>query len=211
MDANREAGFDPVRMAREGRFQVNDIGVICILQRASRDLAELARRLGGDPLAEEMDAHVARTHAAVQALWSSRWQQPVSRDVLTGALLDEPTSAGLLAAYAGFSGDISAAVRDSLAQTRHGVASTRRASPAYDAPRYWRGPVWQHINLLIACGLREQCHTDLYERIREDSARLFEQAGFHEYFHPETGSGLGGKDFSWTAATYLHWIAADAV
>jgi len=211
MDANREAGFDPVRMAQEGRFQVNDIGIVCILQRASRDLAALARRFGGEALADEMDAQVTKTQAAMPALWSARWQQPVSRNVLTGELLDEPTSAGLLAAYAGFDADIAPAVRDALAQTRHGVASTRPASPAYDAPRYWRGPVWQHINLLIACGLREQGHADLYTRIRDDSAGLFEQAGFHEYFHPETGSGLGGKDFSWTAATYLHWIAAEAV
>ena len=211
MDANREAGFDPVRMAREGRFQVNDIGIVCILQRASRDLAALARLMGEEPAAQEMEAQVQRTHVAVGALWSERWQQPVSRDLLTGELLDEPTSAGLLAAYAGFELDIRAAVADSLARTAFGIASTRPASGAYDAPRYWRGPVWQHINLLVARGLQEQGHADLAERIRADSARLFEQAGFHEYFHPETGSGLGGKDFSWTAATYLYWIAADAV
>lgn len=210
MDANREAGFDPVRMAREGRFQVNDIGVICILQRASRDLAALARQLGAHAIAAEMETQVQRTHQAITALWSERWQQPVSRDLLTGELLDKPTSAGLLAAYAGFDADISTAVSDSLAQTTHGVASTHPASPGYDAPRYWRGPVWQHINMLIATGLQEQGHTDLAARIRADSASLFDKAGFHEYFHPETGSGLGGKDFSWTAATYLYWIAADA-
>lgn len=209
MDANREAGFDPVRMTQVGRFQVNDIGTICILQRASRDLAALARSLGEPEAAAEMEAQVLRTQQALPALWSSRWQQPVSRDLLTGELLDEPTSAGLLAAYAGFECDIGPAVRDSLAQTAHGLASTRPASAAFDAPRYWRGPIWQHINLLVACGLREQGHGELAERIRADSARLFEQAGFHEYFHPETGGGLGGKDFSWTAATYLHWIAAD--
>ena len=209
MDANREAGFDPARMAREGRFQVSDIGIICILQRASRDLAALARLVGEDGVANELEGHVQRTQQAVAALWSTRWQQPVSRDLLTGALLDEPTSAGLLAAYAGFDCDISPAVRDSLAQTAHGLASTRPASPSFDAPRYWRGPVWQHINLLVARGLREQGNADLAEHIRSDSLHLLEHAGFHEYFHPETGGGLGGKDFSWTAATYLVWMAAD--
>ncbi len=210
MDANRQAGFDPVLMARNGRFQVNDIGVICILQRASRDLAALALQLGDAAGAAEMQAQVQRTHQAVGALWSARWQQPVSRCLLSGQLLDEPTSAGLLAAYAGFAVDISTAVQDSLAQTRHGVASTRPASAAFDAPRYWRGPVWQHINLLVARGLQEQGHSELAERIRADSLALFENAGFHEYFHPNTGAGLGGKDFSWTAATYLHWMTAPA-
>lgn len=210
MDANREAGFDPVRMARDGRFQVNDIGIICILQRASRDLAALCTQFGLATDAAEMLTYVSTTQQAVGALWSERWQQPVSRDLLTGELLDEPTSAGLLAAYAGFDVDISRAVHDSLSQTVFGLASTRPSSPAHDAPRYWRGPVWQHMNLLIARGLLEQGHADLAGRIRADSARLFERAGFPEYFHPQTGNGLGGKDFSWTAATYLHWIAADA-
>jgi hypothetical protein len=210
MDANREAGFDATRMAQEGRFQVNDIGVICILQRASRDLAHLARLLGEEAAAAEMEGQVQRTQAAVPALWSQRWQQPVSRDLLTGCLLDEPTSAGLLSAYAGFDADISAAVMDSLSQTAFGLASTRRDCSAYDAPRYWRGPVWQHINLLVAQGLKERGQAELSQRIRADSARLFARSGFHEYFHPETGSGLGGKDFSWTAATYLYWIAGEA-
>jgi hypothetical protein len=210
MDANREAGFDPVRMAREGRFQVNDIGIICILQRASRDLVHLARQLGEDAAAGELWANVERTQRAVSALWSGRWQQPVSRDLLTGELLDEPTSAGLLAAYAGFDCDIGPAVRDTLAASAYGIASTRRGAARYDAPRYWRGPVWQHINLLIARGLAERGRADLAGRIQGLSARLFEQAGFHEYYHPETGSGLGGRDFSWTAATYLYWTAAEA-
>jgi hypothetical protein len=210
MDANRAAGFDPVRMAREGRFQVHDIGIICILQRASRDLAALARQLGEEDAARELQAHVERTHHAARALWSTRWQQPVSRDLLTGELLDEPTSAGLLAAYAGFDSDIGPAVQATLAASAYGVASTRCGASTYDAPRYWRGPVWQHINLLIARGLAEQGHAALAGRIRALSARLFEQAGFHEYYHPETGSGLGGRDFSWTAATYLYWAATEA-
>ncbi len=207
MDANRDAGFDPQRMLEAGRFQVNDIGIVCILQRASRDLAVLAARFGDEAAASEMRLHVDRTQQAVAALWSDRWQQPVSRDALTGELLDQPTSAGLLSAYAGFGFDIAPAVQAGLDETAYGVASTRRTAPTYDAPRYWRGPVWQHINLLISQGLAEQGQAALAARIRDSSVRLFERSGFHEYYHPETGSGLGGRDFSWTAATYLHWIA----
>lgn len=210
MDANRQAHFDPAQMIRLGRFQVNDIGVISILHRATRDLVTLCRLTGDEPSAREMEEQVRRTEAAVGALWSPRWKQFVSRDVLSGELLDQPTSAGLLSAYAGFEADIREAVMDSLDQAPYGIPSTRPCSGSYEAARYWRGPVWQHINLLVARGLQEQGHADLYKRVRFNSERLFEGAGFHEYFHPETGSGLGGKDFSWTAAVYLHWIAAQA-
>ena len=29
--------------------------------------------------------------------------------------------------------------------------------------------------------------------------------GFREAFDPRTGEGLGGRDFSWTAAMWLEW------
>ena len=72
---------------------------------------------------------------------------------------------------------------------------------------YWRGPVWQHMNMLIATGFRDRGHAALALAIRNQSERLFSASGFHEYYDPLSGAGLGGKNFSWTAATYLHWIA----
>jgi alpha,alpha-trehalase len=33
--------------------------------------------------------------------------------------------------------------------------------------------------------------------------RLPDRSGFYEYFDPMTGEGLGGPDFTWTAAIYL--------
>lgn len=38
---------------------------------------------------------------------------------------------------------------------------------------------------------------------------LIEGAGFFEYFCPLTGRGCGGDGFSWTAATWLAWAAAE--
>jgi hypothetical protein len=32
-------------------------------------------------------------------------------------------------------------------------------------------------------------------------------AGCHEYFHPDTGAGLGSPAFSWTAALLLDLLA----
>ena len=33
------------------------------------------------------------------------------------------------------------------------------------------------------------------------------RAGCHEYFHPDTGAGLGSPAFSWTAALLLDLLA----
>jgi glycogen debranching enzyme len=206
MDFNSAVGFDPVRIFNECPYRVNDIGIISILQRSSVDLVALCTEFGMDDAAREMQAQVDRTHHAVQALWSPRWRQYVSRDTLTGRLLEVPTSAGLLAAYAGFPNDCAATVADWLEETRFGIPSTRSTFGGFEPLRYWRGPVWQHMNMLIATGLADHGHTALAERIRFDSAELLRKQGFHEYYDPLTGNGLGGAEFSWTAATYLHWV-----
>jgi hypothetical protein len=209
MDLNRELGFDPQRILVECPYQVHDIGIISILQRATRDLAALYAEFGLAAEAAEMQAHVARTQQAVQQLWSTRWQQYVSRDVRTGELLDVPTSAGLLAAYAGFGQDCAGTTSQWLAETPFGLPSTRSTAPGFEPRRYWRGPVWQHINLLIARGLADTGHAGLAQQLRTVSESLFARSGFHEYYDPLSGDGLGGTHFSWTAATYLHWIQPD--
>lgn len=205
MDFNQQVGFDPVRIMAECPYRVNDIGIICILQRASRDLVSLCQLLGLDAAAERLQQRVDITHQAVEALWSERWQQYVSRNAITGELLDAPTSAGLLAAYAGFARPIADTVRQWIAETAFGLPSARASAPGFEARRYWRGPVWQHINMLIAKGF-EGTDDALARQIQQTSRSLIQRTGFHEYYDPLTGDGLGGAHFSWTAATYLFWL-----
>ena len=39
--------------------------------------------------------------------------------------------------------------------------------------------------------------------VRNDTINLINEHGMSEYFDPSDGDGLGGMDFSWTAAVYL--------
>ena len=129
----------------------------------------------------------------------------VSRDAITGALLDAPTSAGLLAAYAGFAKPCTATVRQWLSETAYGLPSARATAPGFEPRRYWRGPVWQHINMLIGKSFEGQDDA-LAAQIQATSQALIQRVGFHESYDPLTGDGLGGAHFSWTAATYLFWL-----
>ena len=89
------------------------------------------------------------------------------------------------------------------------VANTPTDSPEYAPEHYWRGNVWPCLNWLIYQGLRRYGFNDIADELATRSFSLLEQSGFWEYYHPETGQGLGGKEFSW-AAVILDMIASAA-
>jgi alpha,alpha-trehalase len=61
------------------------------------------------------------------------------------------------------------------------------------------------VNFMIGQGFDECGAVETAQRIRDDTAALISSAGFCEYFDPRNGEGLGGGDFSWTAAVALAW------
>jgi glycogen debranching enzyme len=67
----------------------------------------------------------------------------------------------------------------------------------------WRGPIWSVVNWMIAEGFAGYGFEAAAARIRADTRALVTKNGFWEYFDPRDGTGLGGPDFSWTAAIDL--------
>ena len=59
------------------------------------------------------------------------------------------------------------------------------------------------MNHMITIGLNDAGEDELANRIQSDTRQLVELNGMAEYFDPMDGTGLGGTDFSWTAAIYL--------
>ena len=52
-------------------------------------------------------------------------------------------------------------------------------------------------------GLEAYGYQDHGARLRKTIIELCEKEGFHEYFDPTTGGGLGSSLFSWSAALLL--------
>ena len=88
------------------------------------------------------------------------------------------------------------------------VPSTDPGFAGFEPKRYWRGPIWAVVNWMIAAGFAAANDTTSAARIRADTVALIEASGLSEYFDPMTGEGIGGADFSWTAAIYLLWSNA---
>ena len=89
----------------------------------------------------------------------------------------------------------------------HGIPTVAPTDPAYQPAEpawgeawqhpHWRGPIWMVPHWCIYHGLLRYGFTKPAEVIKQKSHSLIERNGFREYFHPESGVGMGAHDFTW--------------
>lgn len=209
----REQSWDQEKIYRNGPFLMADPGVQFILLRADRDLLKLAQLLGSSDAIGQIEHWISNAENGSKMLWNEDVQAFCARDLKTGAIGDAVTNASMLSFYAGIGTPIQRAAmanhaRDILNTVPFGFPSWDPRHLQFDARRYWRGPVWAIMNYLISSGLAEQNESELATRIQNDTLKLINDSGFFEYFDPLTGAGLGGNDFTWTAAIQLAWRCA---
>ena len=197
-------------ITRLSPFRIADVATNCILLRADRDLLTLAERLGEPAAAEEIRAWIARAEAVFSYFVDPATGLWHSFDQTAGVRTPAPTHAGFLAFWAGLGNQALAENLEAwIAKAPHAIASVAPDHPRFDSKRYWRGPIWAIANFMIAEGLKQADHLTLAERIRADTRRLIETAGYYEYFDALDGAGLGGRHFTWTAAMWLAWAGSD--
>lgn len=213
----RDLGWDNTRLHDASPFQIVDPGFNGILIRSCADVADLAARLGLTDIAAQSRAMADKGIAAMETLWSDAHSQYLCLDRTTGDLIDSPSIAGLLAAFAAIPKDRSAAIARRLEQlgkvSAYLVASHDPTAPEFDGSRYWRGPVWLIVNYMIADGMDRAGQPAIVKRIMSDCLRLIEKSGFAEYYDPITAEPCGGAHFTWTAAMVIeilntHEVAA---
>ncbi|MTI19384.1 hypothetical protein E1162_19250 [Rhodobacteraceae bacterium RKSG542] len=207
----REHNWDPYAIATNCPFFVADPAMTFILLRADRDLLALAKELGEDEAATELEEWIARTESGISILWNEDLQAFTVFDLRSGTKGDGISSASFLAPYAGISNP--QYIEPMLAHFDRIASQVTYMMPSYDPDheafepmRYWRGPVWGILNYMIAKGLGEIGEDSRAARMRDDTAALIAKSGFAEYFNPFTGDGAGGSSFSWTSAIWLDWV-----
>ena len=208
VDLFRDVGWEPEKMLTASPFRVADIATNAILLRAERDLLALAARFGQAGDAAEISARAERMQSAIGGLWSARLGLFHSLDLIDQTPIDVGTSGGLLPLYAGAADAsraraMAATLQRWAGQVRYLVPSTAPDDLRFDALRYWRGPVWAMMNWMIADGAANAGESSLATGLRSSTRDMIAAGGFSEYFDPRDGRGIGGKDFSWTAAIYL--------
>jgi neutral trehalase len=150
-----------------------------------------------------------------ESLWDQAQGWFCARDVVTGAKLSELTVSSLMPLLdPSLPPDrrdrtVELARSDSFAGgCKYPLPSVATDSQNFDRRRYWRGPMWANTNWLVYLGARVADDITLARTIAEATLDAVSRQGFREYFDPISGEGLGAREFSWTAALTVDWLAA---
>jgi len=208
VDLYRRCGWDPARQWARAPFKIAEVQMTAILARSTADLIALADALGSPEDKSELQDMLQVLLAGLASRWRPDLKRFVSLDLISGEDIEAPTQAGFMPLLAVALDDRQRkAVREEITRwcsdVAVGLPTTPSFSPAFEAKRYWRGPVWAVINWLLADGLRLNKLDDLAREIEQATVQAIERRGFFENFDPLTGEGGGGDTFSWTAAAYL--------
>lgn len=197
--------WDEASLEGKPAFRVLDPTMHFTLLRGLRDLLEAGRELGLETNA--LPEQIATLEAGAAQLKNPNTGWFDSYDAINGTWTGALTNAVFLCWYAGLAApEMYEPLREVLDAAPYGVPSLDPRDPRFDAKRYWRGPSWIMMNMMIAEGLAEQGAPELATEIRQASLEMIRKAGFMEYFDPTDGAPAGGGTFTWTAAVLLTWI-----
>ncbi len=200
----RKAGWDQQELLSLNPFRVADPTMTFATLRAARDLLVISEQLG--LAAEGLSTDIEKLEAGARSLWNEELGSFDARDAHTGEMSGSVSNASYLCWYAGVESDkMLERLKATLETVPYPVPSYDPEMPKFDARRYWRGPTWAFMNMMIGFGLQDLGHTEHADQLRKKTGDLISGFGFAEYFDPITGSPAGGKAFSWTAAVWLHW------
>jgi hypothetical protein len=65
--------------------------------------------------------------------------------------------------------------------------------------RYWRGPTWVNAAWLVWLGLVRLGYAEQARVLGEGIGAAINAAGLREYYNPYTGTGMGAREFGWSA------------
>lgn len=199
------------------RFVVGSIGFNALLVWNTRQYLGLAGALRSDELAAAAD----ELTLAVAARWDDRlgtWVDDVdptsdpaahddgtasgirTADTLTALLVDpRPEAFDQLADPAAFAAP-------------YGPRGVHAAEVTYRPDVYWRGPAWPQISYLLWWAAKEGGPAALAISLGRSLVNGAQRSGWAEYWHPDSGVGLGARPQTWAgvALPVAQWLAAQS-
>ncbi|MEM9448716.1 MAG: trehalase family glycosidase [Cyanobacteria bacterium P01_E01_bin.6] len=210
----RDCHYDEALIQRDCPFLVQDVLFNALLVQSNRDLAAIATLLGLDASPFEQWAQQT-TQSMNTTLWNPNDGSYLSYDLVTQETIPTCVASSFSPLYAQIPNADQAAEMithllspsfQSSAFGKWAVPSCSRQEKGFCAHLYWRGPIWINLNWILCRGLQTYGYVAEAAQLRRTAVRMLKRSGFHEYFHPDSGDGLGSSHFSWSAALLLDLI-----
>ncbi|GAB3786867.1 MGH1-like glycoside hydrolase domain-containing protein [Dyella agri] len=219
--------FDGVAMLKNGEhawsMDQESVDLNAYLYREALDLGRIAATLGKPQDQAAWQAQAAATKSAIQSR-----MYDAKRGWFFDAKLGKPDlvrvygSEGWTPLWAGVATAAqAAAVEKTMMDARKFATAMPFPTLSADDPHfspvkgYWRGPVWMDQSLFGVEALRRygyHAEADAMARrlVLNANGLAKGQATFRENYDPLTGLGYQSQNFSWSAASYLLLLRADA-
>lgn len=193
-------------------FQVIDPVFNAILIKSNRSLIKIGKQLGINTALLETKLEESISHFD-KYLWNEDQGLYFPYDLVVNEQIKVHCSGSYVPIFANIpSVDRVTKMLDQLKKYKdfHLFPSCFPTENKFETKNYWRGPVWININWMIWKGMLSYNLTKEAEILRTQTIALVEKYGVYEYFNPylETTAktGIGGADFSWTAALIIDMI-----
>ncbi len=208
--------YDGREIAQESPFLVQDDMMNAILIKSNQSLINIGKKLDLDT--GEIEEWNQQSIASFNTkFWNDQLGLYTSFDLRGGRQIAEKEIGGLIPLFAQIpSQDQAGRIHDYLHNLQingyYLCPSFDVDSPSFDSCRYWRGPVWPHMNWMIYHGLKHYGFLDTAAQIKADTFEIVDKFGFYEYYEPLKSKanslvkGYGGDNFSWTASSVIDLI-----
>ena len=84
-----------------------------------------------------------------------------------------------------------------------GPTGVHRDEPTYSPVTYWRGPAWPQLSYLLWVAVSRRGAIAIADELARSLRRGAASSGFAEYWHPDTGEGMGAVPQSWTGLSIV--------
>ena len=215
----KKYAYDGKEIAQESPFLIQDDMMNAILIKSNEGLIEVGKYLKRDT--KEIEEWQAQSlHSFRTKLWNPHINMYTSYDLHAKKQIVQREIGGIIPLFSNIPNTEQATLIQSYLYQLHEsgyymIPSFDVDSPYFDSKRYWRGPVWPHMNWMIYKGLKLYGNDQLANIVKNDTFELIEKWGFYEYFEPnkslagQLSHGYGGESFSWTSSTFLDLLSED--
>lgn len=215
--------YDDAQIAQKSPFLIQDPLYNSLLAASNDSLARIGELVGAPKkYIQQLKRWYRQTKKAMnEKLWSDTEGGYLHYDLRNERLIPALTASSIAPLFGGIPDKkrANALLKTLLSPKFQGhnnenflCPSFNTQDPRYNPVKYWRGPVWVHMNWLICQGLRRYGFNEAAETVKNDTLDLIKIYGFWEYYHPHRAEaqtnrqGCGGPNFSWPAAMVLEWL-----